>query len=220
VGPDQTGRPQALIGSLLRKHPSPHRHRRIDLPESDSTMDTGHSTPDRQAHAAPVSATVPDWSREAKPFWAWMPSRSLLASLRAYERHAARRTPWHALLRKWAVLRHRFWSVVTGADIPLGCRIAGGLLLPHPNGVVVHSDVVIGPNCLLFQQVTLGAGPTGVPKLGGHVDVGAGAKVLGRVHVGDHALIGANAVVMRDVPSGATAVGVPAVVKGGGDDGR
>jgi len=86
--------------------------------------------------------------------------------------------------------------------------------MPHPNGVVVHPDTQIGPNCLLFQQVTLGAGPKpGAPRLGGHVDVGAGAKVLGGVVIGDHATIGANAVVIGDVPAGAVAVGVPAVVK-------
>ena len=167
------------------------------------------------AAAGAVSASEPDWSREAKPFWAWMPSRSLLASLRAHERHAARRTPWHRMLRRWAALRHRFWSVISGADIPLGCRIGGGLLLPHPNGVVIHGDVVIGPNCLIFQQVTLGAAGAGVPVLGGHVDVGAGAKVLGRIRIGDHARIGANAVVVRDVPAGATAVGVPATLTDG-----
>lgn len=170
------------------------------------------SPSEHAAHAAAVSATEPDWSREAKPFWSWMPSRSLLASLRDHERASASRTPWAALRRKWAVLRHRFWSAVTGADIPLGCRIGGGLLLPHPNGVVIHCDAVIGPNCLIFQQVTLGAGGTGVPTLGGHVDVGAGAKVLGRIHVGDHALIGANAVVLKDVPARATAVGIPALL--------
>lgn len=115
-------------------------------------------------------------------------------------------------MSKFAVLRHRFWTVVTGADIPLNSQIGGGLLLPHPNGVVVHPGAVIGPNCLLFQQVTIGFSSTGtgLPVLGGHVDVGAGAKILGDVHVGDHARIGANAVVLTDVPPGATAVGVPA----------
>ena len=165
------------------------------------------------ASARTVSASVADWSRESKPFWAWMPGRSLLASLRDHERHSARNTPWHALLRRWAALRHRFWSVVSGADIPLGSRIGGGLVLPHPNGVVIHGDAVIGPNCLIFQQVTIGAAARGVPTLGGHVDIGAGAKVLGPIRIGDHVLIGANAVVLCDVPEGATAVGVPAIVK-------
>jgi serine O-acetyltransferase len=158
-----------------------------------------------------VSATEADWSREAKSFWAWNPSRSLLASLRAYERAASSNRPIAVLKRKAAVLRHRFWSAVTGADIPLGCRIGGGLLLPHPNGVVIHPDARIGPNCLIFQQVTVGAGSTpGLPVLGGHVDIGAGAKLLGGIAVGEHARIGANAVVLYDVPARRTAVGIPA----------
>jgi len=99
----------------------------------------------------------------------------------------------------------------TGCDIPLNCHIEGGLLIPHPNGIVVHPDTVIGPNCLLFQQVTLGtADGKGPPVLGGHVDVGAGAKIIGDVKVGNHARIGANAVVLTDVPDGKSAVGIPA----------
>jgi serine O-acetyltransferase len=132
--------------------------------------------------------------------------------LRAYERAANAPIAFRSILRKWLVVRHGFWSVVTGAHIPLGCRIGGGLLLPHPNGVVIHPDAVLGPNCLIFQQVTLGAGRSGVPTLGGHVDVGAGARILGGIAIGDHALVGANAVVLQDVPAGATAVGVPASI--------
>jgi serine O-acetyltransferase len=85
-------------------------------------------------------------------------------------------------------------------------------MIPHPNGIVIHPDAEIGPNCLLFQQVTIGAGTGGIPTIGGHVDIGAGAKVIGRVIVGNHAKIGANAVVVCDIPEGATAVGVPARV--------
>ncbi len=85
-------------------------------------------------------------------------------------------------------------------------------MLPHPNGIVVHPAAEIGPNCLLFQQVTLGVLPGGVPRLEGNVVVGAGAKLLGGIKIGDHARIGANAVVLQDVPAGATCVGVPARV--------
>lgn len=163
-----------------------------------------------------ISADVPDWSREAKAFWSWHPSRSLLASLRAYQR-ARRGTGLHHAAARWvAMMRHRFWSVVTGAEIPLGCQIGGGLLLPHPNGIVVHPDVVIGPNCLLMQQVTLGTdgARAGVPTLVGRVDIGGGAKVLGGITLGAHCIVGANAVVLIDVPAGATVVGVPARVLG------
>ena len=166
-------------------------------------------------HAEKVSAEVADWSREARPFGSWQPSRALLASIRQYQHHAGSKGPLHALLRRYAVLRHRFWSMVTGADIPVTCPIGGGLLMPHPNGIVIHPGASLGVNCLVFQQVTIGAGGrSGLPRIGGHVDIGAGAKILGGVVVGDHARIGANAVVLDDVPAGATAVGIPARLLG------
>jgi serine O-acetyltransferase len=121
--------------------------------------------------AAIISATEPDWSRELKPAFTWAPGKSLLASLRSYERWQAERNPIALILRMVAVLRHRFWTVITGADIPLGTQIGGGLLLPHPNGVVIHPAAVVGPNCLIFQQVTLGVGSTRAPIIGGHVDM-------------------------------------------------
>lgn len=161
-----------------------------------------------------VSAEVSDWSREVAPRFSWNPSKSLLAALRSYQRHSSPGSPWHALWRKVAVLRHRFWSVVTGADIPINSQIDGGLLLPHPSGIVIHPDARIGPNCLIFQQVTIGTrGEGGAPVIGGHVDIGAGAKILGPVKIGNHAVIGANAVVMTDAPDNCMAVGIPAVVK-------
>lgn len=158
-----------------------------------------------------VSAELADWSREQKAVMEWQPSRSLLASVRAYQSHSCKSGPVHAAARRIAVLRHRFWSIVSGADIPLNCSLGGGLLMPHPNGVVIHPDATIGVNCLIFQQVTIGAGGRrGLPRIGGHVDIGAGAKILGGVVVGDHARIGANSVVIDDIPAGATAVGIPA----------
>ena len=159
-----------------------------------------------------TSADHPNWSRERKRWFEWAPSRSLLASIRLYQRHTSSRGLWRTIPRACAVLRHRCWSVVTGADIPLNCKLGGGLLLPHPNGIVIHPEATIGPNCLLFQQVTVGANDHGVPKINGHVDIGAGAKILGPVTIGRHVRIGANAVVISDIPDGATAVGVPARV--------
>jgi serine O-acetyltransferase len=160
-----------------------------------------------------VSAVHPDWSRE-KTRRLFDPARRMLLNLRRYEAVRARRGPWNALLRKWYAGWHRFWSVCAGAEISLGTQIGGGLLLPHPSGIVIHPEAIVGVNCLIFQQVTLGDGGAkpGVPRLGGHVDIGAGAKLLGGIVVGDHAKIGANAVVLHDVPPGATAVGIPARV--------
>jgi serine O-acetyltransferase len=165
---------------------------------------------DKKVASERVSAEVPDWSRE-EPQRFWDPGRKLLLAIRRYQYWRARGGIIASGLCKWLVLRHRFWTVVTGADIPLTCDIGGGLLIPHPNGIVIHSDVTIGVNCLIFQQVTIGTRNRGVPVIAGHVDIGAGAKILGPIFVGAHARIGANAVVLEDVPSGATAAGIPAI---------
>ena len=153
-----------------------------------------------------ISATEPDWSREQVRCW-WDPARQLLRSVRRYQYW--RQRGWLGnVISKYYVLSYRFWSVVTGADIPLNSQLGGGLLLVHPNGIVIHQNAVIGPNCLILQQVTLVEGV----RLGGHVDIGAGAKIIRPVSIGDHAQIGANAVVLCDVPAGATAVGIPAKI--------
>lgn len=80
--------------------------------------------------------------------------------------------------------------------------------MPHPTGIIIHLDAKIGPNCMIFHQVTL-AGPV---TLGRHVDIGAGAKVLNGVTIRDHVTIGPNAVVTSDLPSGVTVAGIPARV--------
>lgn len=149
----------------------------------------------------------PDWSRESNTKY-WDPARKLLASLRDYGDARSREGMFWRIISKFIVLRHRFWSIVTGAEIPLNIKhIGGGLLLPHPNGIVIHPDVHIGANCLIFQQVTIGTSHRpGVPFIGSHVDIGAGAKILGNVLIGDHARIGANAVVTKDVPAWGTVV--------------
>ena len=159
-----------------------------------------------------ISAVDPDWSREHKTFFSWNPSKSLLASIRTYQKYKDSR--WLYLIAKFAVLRHIFWSTASGAEIPINCNIGGGLLMPHLNGIVIHTDTIIGPNCLIFQQVTIGT-TNGIdaPIISGHVDIGAGAKVLGGIRIGAHAKIGANAVVLSDVPAGKTAIGIPAKFK-------
>ncbi|HPF47384.1 MAG: serine acetyltransferase [Alphaproteobacteria bacterium] len=157
-----------------------------------------------------VSAEIPDWSRE-KPRRFWDPGRRLLRSIRKYQAlDQGNKTLFTKAAQKYWVLSHRFWSVVTGAEIDLKCNIGGGLLIPHPNGIVIHPATVIGPNCLIFQQVTLGTLTGGAPKVGGHVDIGCGAKILGEITLGDHCRVGANAVVLDDVGPYQTVVGIPA----------
>jgi serine O-acetyltransferase len=165
-----------------------------------------------------VLPDLPDWTRE-RPIRPWDPGRKLLLSIRRYQywRQAGPGLP--RLISKLVVLRYRFWSVITGADIPINGRIGGGLLLLHPNGIVIDQDVVIGTNCTIFQQVTIGDARNSrqkgqpVPVIGNNVEIGAGAKVLGDIRVGDHAKIGANAVVLQDIPPHAIAVGIPARIK-------
>ncbi|WP_238363816.1 serine O-acetyltransferase [Mesobacterium pallidum] len=152
-----------------------------------------------------ISATDPDWSREAVRS-VWDPGNKLLRALRRYQAARARSGPLARISAKYWVLVHRFWSVMTQSEIHLNTRIAGGLRLTHPTGIIIHPDSVIGPNCMIFHQVTL-AGPC---TLGGHVDIGAGAKIIGPLTIGDHASIGANAVVTRDVPAHAVMAGIPA----------
>lgn len=157
-----------------------------------------------------VSAEVADWSRE-RPRRFWDPGRKLLRAIRRYQHWRVHGGVLGKAACKAIVLRHRFWSVMTGADIPLTCDIGGGLLIPHPNGIVIHPHARIGVNCLIFQQVTIGTrGSPAVPIIEGHVDIGAGAKILGSVRIGAHARIGANAVVLGDIPAGTDAVGMPA----------
>ena len=107
-------------------------------------------------------------------------------------------------------------QVLTGADIALEAKIGPGLVLYHPSGVVIGPQCHLGRRCTIMQGVTLGGGPNGRggwPRLGDHVYVGPGAKVIGGIEVGSHTMIGANAVVLRDIPAHAFAAGVPAVVR-------
>jgi serine O-acetyltransferase len=170
-----------------------------DILMRTATIETGTS----------ISANTADWTRE-NPTHFWDPSRKLLHTIRRYRSWREGKSLVAAAASRSLVLRHRFWSVVTGADIPLNCDIGGGLLMPHPNGIVIHPQAKIGVNCLILQQVTIAIGEGGAPQIEGHVDIGAGARILGPVKIGAHAKIGANAVVLTDVPENCTAVGVPA----------
>jgi len=101
----------------------------------------------------------------------------------------------------------------TGIEIHPGARIGEGLFIDHGMGVVVGETAIIGDNVLLYQGVTLGG--TGKergkrhPTIGNNVVVGAGAKILGNITIGDNSYIGSNAVVIKDVPPNSTVVGVP-----------
>jgi serine O-acetyltransferase len=112
-------------------------------------------------------------------------------------------------------LIERFIEVTTGISIPAQAQIGKGLRIHHFGGIVINSEAVIGERCTIYQGVTLGdlGGWGGVPRVGNHVVIGAGAKLLGEIVVGDYCQIGANAVVRISVPPGCLAIGVPAVIK-------
>lgn len=128
----------------------------------------------------------------------------------------------------WHRISHRLWlwklrwlarfvstlaRWLTGVEIHPGAKIGRRFFIDHGMGVVIGETAEIGDDCTLYHGVTLGGTSWNAgkrhPTLGNGVVIGAGAKVLGPLHVGDNARIGSNAVVVKDVPAGATMVGIP-----------
>ncbi|HTP39519.1 MAG TPA: hypothetical protein VMI92_08075 [Steroidobacteraceae bacterium] len=99
---------------------------------------------------------------------------------------------------------------LNGCVIGLKARFGAGFVLVHPVGTVINSAVRGGRNVWLQSGVVIGENRGRSPTLGDDIFVGAGARIIGGIHVGDGARIGANAVVMRDVAPGSTMVGIPA----------
>ena len=107
-----------------------------------------------------------------------------------------------------------------GAFIPVEADVDDSVIFPHkPKGVFISPDARVGPRCVIYQQVTIGenrpalGGKLAAPTIGCDVFIGAGAKIIGGVAVGDEAKIGANAVVVKDVPAGATAIAPAATIR-------
>jgi serine O-acetyltransferase len=99
-----------------------------------------------------------------------------------------------------------------GLEIEPGADIGGGLYIAHPNGSVI-APKSLGKNCTIIHSVTFGMrNEWAFPVIGDNVFIGAGARILGAIRVGNNAVIGANAVVIHDVPDGGTVVGIPAKV--------
>jgi len=123
----------------------------------------------------------------------------------------------HALYKMHLFFSARVLSQVarffTGIEIHPGAKIGKRFFIDHGLGVVIGETAVVGDDVLLYQGTTLGG--TGIvkgkrhPTVGNNVVIGAGAKVLGNISIGDNSYIGANAVVIKDVPANSTVVGVP-----------
>lgn len=109
----------------------------------------------------------------------------------------------------------RFIEITTGISIPAECTIGKGLRIHHFGGIIFHPSVVIGDNCTLYHGVTIGdAGGHGqAGHVGDNVMIGAGAKIIGEVTIGNHSKIGANTVVNLNVPEYSICYGNPCIIK-------
>jgi serine O-acetyltransferase len=145
--------------------------------------------------------------------WLCTPGFRYAVLLRLYA--CARATRWGALgPRQIIVLLLHHYSIRFGIDISRDVQIGSGFYIGHFGGIVVNAGVVIGDNCNLSHDVTLGqvnrGERVGCPVIGNNVYIGPGAKVLGRIQVGDDCAIGANAVVLSDVAPHTSVGGIPA----------
>lgn len=125
-----------------------------------------------------------------------------------------------ALLRKLFSLVYHFLyklvQIVTGIELPCEVPLGRGFVIEHSGGIVVSGFASFGNDCRLRNGVVIGLSRVDepcAPRFGDDVDIGAGAKILGDIRIGNHVRIGANAVVICDVPDNCLAVGVPAVIK-------
>jgi serine O-acetyltransferase len=125
-----------------------------------------------------------------------------------------------ALLRKLLSLVYKIlfkWiQIVTGIELPCEVEIGRNFVIDHFGGIVISGYAKFGDNCRIRNGVVVGlqrVEDTVAPVIGNNVDIGTGAKLLGRIRIGNDVQIGANAVVISDVPDHSVAVGIPAVIK-------
>jgi serine O-acetyltransferase len=108
----------------------------------------------------------------------------------------------------------KFFSVsCLGTELPAEVAVGRRFVIEHVGAIVISGDAVFGDDCTIRHGVTIGLRHKGIrssPRIGNRVDIGAGAKLLGPITIGDDAIIGANAVVLCDVPPNSIAVGIPA----------
>lgn len=113
-------------------------------------------------------------------------------------------------------IAYKFVQIVTGIDLPCEAEVGRNFVIDHFGGVIISGYAKFGDNCRIRNGVCIGLKRVEAPcapVIGHNVDIGAGAKLLGPITIGDNVLIGANAVVIDDVPSDSTAMGVPAIVR-------
>jgi serine O-acetyltransferase len=113
-------------------------------------------------------------------------------------------------------LLFKFIQIITGIELPCEAEVGENFVIDHFGGIIVSGYAKFGDNCRIRNGVTIGLRRIEekfAPMIGNNVDIGAGAKLLGPITIGDNVIIGANAVVLCDVPANSIAVGVPATIK-------
>jgi serine O-acetyltransferase len=111
---------------------------------------------------------------------------------------------------------YKLAQIVTGIELPCEAEVGSNFVIDHFGGIIVSGHAKFGNNCRIRNGVVVGLRHVEekvAPTIGNDVDIGAGAKILGGIRIGDGARIGANAVVLIDVPDNHVAVGVPATVR-------
>jgi len=132
-----------------------------------------------------------------------------------------RKSLFQKLLHAFCYLRFKRLQDKCGVELNQHTRIGYGLRLPHKGGIIIHPLAVVGNNCEIMQGVTIGnnilKNRDGVAVIGDEVLLCAGAKIIGKVHIGNGVVVGANAVVNRDVEDSLIVGGIPAKVIGACD---
>lgn len=154
----------------------------------------------------------------------WWEIVSAYPGVHAMLAHRAAHALWRFRLHWLARLLSQFSRWLTGIEIHPGARIGKRFFIDHGMGVVIGETAEIGDDCTLYHGVTLG-GTSWKPEkrhptLGNDVVIGAGAKILGPIVLGDGVRVGSNSVVVRDVPAGATVIGIPGRVVVPKDDAK
>lgn len=149
-----------------------------------------------------------DWG--AQGFWAMVVYRY------GRWRYTVKPTVLRKLLSGIYKVLYKFVQIITGIELPCEVPVGKNLVIEHSGGIVVSGFARIGDHCTLRNGVVIGLARVdapAAPRIGDHVDIGAGAKLLGDIRIGNRVAIGANAVVLTDVPDDCIAVGVPATIK-------
>ncbi len=154
---------------------------------------------------------------------------------RTHERDLARQGLWVMAVYRFGRWRYRIqnrWlrlpfsilykllkllsQILTGIDLPCEVTVGRRFKIEHFGDIIISGDTVFGDDVVIRNGVTVGLKRTnerGAPIIGNRVDIGAGAKILGPIRIGDDVTVGANAVVLQDVPPNSLAIGVPAQIR-------